>query len=159
MANSFTSISFLIAFYRFTKKNAVRSAMLKAMVNSKTDSILKNAKIDLSKMPPCISSLRPHLKRGNYRAAQWELSHEAHSEMPSPTNHGWLINEETGIIEPRWCDDELVPQRLIDLLADENDNHQATYASSLSESDSDSESDYNKNELSDDSDFNDDDFI
>ena len=132
--------------------NAVRAAMLKSMVNSKTDAILKNAKVDLSRMPPCLSSLRPHILRVNYRVAQWKRSHETHPSIPSATEHGWRMSEDSGILEQVWCDGEIVPQRLIDLLADHESRENETPEEGLSDSDSDTGSDYDPDELSDDAD-------
>ena len=80
--------------------------MLKAMVNYKTDTIIKNAGVNFPRMPPSLSSLRPHLRRVNYRVAQWKQSDEPHPAIPSPLEHGWCLMN--GDLEPIWCDEEIV---------------------------------------------------
>ena len=115
--------------------------MLKAMVSNKTDSIIKNAKVDLSRIPPCLLSVHPHLRRVNYLFTQWKRSDEPHPASPSLIKNGWCFNY--GVSEPFWSDEEIVPQRLVDLLAedcDENNNEYHVIDNNLSHCDSDLES-------------------
>ena len=69
--------------------NEVRAVMLKAMVKEKIEGIIIKGKVDLTRMPPCLSSLRPHIQRVNYRAALWKRAHEPFPNIPPATDHGW----------------------------------------------------------------------
>ena len=94
--------------------NEVRAAMLKDMVKETEEGVTIKGKVDLTRMPPCLSSLRPHLLRVNYRAGIWKRANENCPEIPSATSHGWRLMPE-GHLEPVWCDGEIVPQTLTDL--------------------------------------------
>ena len=107
-------------------------------------------------MPLCLSSLRHLLRRVNYPVAQWKRSDEPHPALPSQTEHGWCLSN--GVLEPVWCDEEIVPQSLVDLLAedcDENNNEYHVIDNNLSHCDSDLESEQHRCESSDDSDYDD----
>ena len=78
-----------------------------------------SSKVDLSKLPQCLSSLEPHMQRVNYRLAQWKRSHENIVECPPPEEHGWVLSE-NNILEPLWCNAPNLPAHLVDLLANQN---------------------------------------
>ena len=99
---------------KMKKVNEVRAAMLKDMVKETDEGITIKRKVDLVKMPPCLSSLRPHLLRVNYRAGMWKRAHENCPDIPAATSHGWCLMP-GGHLEPQWCDGEIVPQTLADL--------------------------------------------
>ena len=135
---------------RMKEVNKVRSAMLQKMVGSKTDKILSKAKVDLSKLPPCQRCLLPHIRRANYRVAQWKASHFKKPYIPPPTDHGWV--KEGELLEPLWSDGPILPNRLIDILAerineldedtvdddgDDNDDNENDSSSDESDSDED----------------------
>ena len=89
------------------------------MVGAKSDRILSNSRVDLSRMPPPRCSLRPHRERVNYRVAEWKHSHINNFNRPSPTNHGWkLVND---LLEPIWSDAPTLPACLLDLYPKESE--------------------------------------
>ena len=92
--------------------------MLKKMVGEE-QTITSSSKVDLSKLPPCRRSLVPHIRRVNYRAGQWKLSHVHKPEIPTPTDHGWVILE--GTLEPVWSEGPVLPARLVDILCSDHD--------------------------------------
>ena len=65
----------------------VRALMLQKMVGA-DNNLSASSKVDLSELPPCLSSLEPHMQRVNYRLAQWKRSHENIVECPPPEEHG-----------------------------------------------------------------------
>lgn len=65
----------------------VRAVMLQKMVGA-NNNLSASSKVDLSKLPQCLSSLEPHMQRVNYRLAQWKRSHENIVECPIPEEHG-----------------------------------------------------------------------
>ena len=56
----------------------------------------------------------PHIKRVNYRVAQWKHSDVNVVDLPTPTEHGWQINHR--ILESVWSEGPVLPLRLVDLL-------------------------------------------
>ena len=121
--------------------------MLKKMAGE-GQTITKSSKVDLSRLPLCHSSLVPHIKRVNYRVAQWKRSHIKKPDIPSPTDHRWELSE--GVLEPLWSDGPVLPARVVDIL-DFDVNMEAENDSS-DESDMggpDSECDYSSDEDSD----------
>ena len=96
--------------------NTVRAKMLKKMVGEDND-LTKESKIDLSKLPPCLNSLIPHINRVNHRVACYKRANSPIFEKPKPheANQGWSIND-SGILEPLWTIGPCLPQSLIDLM-------------------------------------------
>ena len=88
---------------------------LKKMVGE-DESLTSKSKVDLSKLPPCRSSLHPHIQRVNFRVAQWKRSHIPIYEMPDPLEHGWVKNDEQ--LEPKWSVGDIMPQSLVDIIPD-----------------------------------------
>jgi hypothetical protein len=97
-------------------------------------------------------SLVPHCRRVNYRAAQFKCAHLNYPETPSPKGHGWIPTNETllvndvacneAVLEPVWSEGPILPDRLIDLVTEDN-----------SGSDSDDEEDEDNDDDSDESDM------
>ena len=56
----------------------------------------------------------------NYCTAQWKRAKEGFVDMPSPTQHGWVV-EDTHI-EPVWSEGPILPIRQVDILAGGQDN-------------------------------------
>ena len=108
---------------RMCSTDDVRAVMVKKMVGD-GDTITTSPKIDLSKLPPCRRSLLPHIKRVNYRVAQWKRSHIKTLEVPAPKDHGWALNED--ILEPVWSEGPVMPSKVVYILAsdmgDQQDN-------------------------------------
>ena len=67
---------------KVTSVNKVRSIMVKTATGGTSSSLKQMKKVDLSKMPPCRSSLIPHIKRANFRNRLFKLSHEPTPEIP-----------------------------------------------------------------------------
>ena len=70
-------------------------------------------------MPPCRKCLREHLKRVNNQVGIWKRAHIAKPAYPEPTHdNGWQCV--VGMIEPKWVSGDFIPQRLADVLVEEN---------------------------------------
>ena len=111
--------TFTCVMYGYAKDssiNLVRAKMLKKMVGEDND-LTKESKIDLSKLPPCLNSLIPHINRVNHRVAGYKRANVPIFEKPKPNDadQGWTINE-YGILEPVWTIGPCLPQSLIDLM-------------------------------------------
>ena len=106
-------VCFLYGFPRVKEVNTVRTLMLRKMVGE-SGAIRSSSKVDLSKLPPCKQSLVPHIKRANYRAAQWKKADIPIQEIPPPTEHGWTKCED--YIEPVWSEGPVLPSCLEDIL-------------------------------------------
>ncbi|KAJ8405152.1 hypothetical protein AAFF_G00321430 [Aldrovandia affinis] len=76
--------------------------------------------IDLSTFPPCKRVLLEHMKRVNFQVCVWKRAHEHYPEIPSPLDHGFHINSETGKLEPLWFEGDVIPKALVDVLAEED---------------------------------------
>lgn len=105
----------MYGFPRLSSVDAVRAVMLKKMVGE-GDKIVRSSKVDLSKLPPCRRSLLPHIKRVNYRVAQWKRSDVRTSQCPDPSAHGWELNT-LGVLDPVWSEGPILPTALVDILA------------------------------------------
>ena len=96
--------------------------------------------IDLTALPPCLSSLKQHIKRVNYQTAIWKGANVPLLEIPSVEEHGWKLGD--GGIEPVWCEGPVMPRELSDLLdRDMGSDSEEEYMSSISSSNDDSDSD------------------
>ena len=91
----------------------LRASKLKQMVGKSKK--LSKKKIDISRLPPlkqCLT-LSQHIKRVNYRVAQWKRSHWSNVPLPCPTDHGWRRARDS--LVPEWSDGPAIPDTL-DLL-------------------------------------------
>ena len=71
-------------------------------------------------------------------------AHEAFPELPSPTSHGWTIDDETNTLEPVWSEGPILPVSLADLVTpdiSENMNEQCEFVEEDLFSDEDEEDD------------------
>ena len=91
--------------------------MLKKMLGGDTDKIKKKANVDLSKLPPCQNTFGPHVDRVNYKTCINKLSHIAKPQFPSSESNGWITDKD-GILQPYWSYGPILPDRLVDILAD-----------------------------------------
>ncbi|KAJ8386349.1 hypothetical protein AAFF_G00174460 [Aldrovandia affinis] len=66
--------------------------------------------VDLSTFPPCKEVLLEHMKRVNFQVCVWKRAHEHYPEIPSPLDHGFHINSETGKLEPLWFEGASSPK-------------------------------------------------
>ena len=123
-------VCYLYGYPRVKRVNEVRGLMLKKMVGD-DESITRKSKVDLSWLPPCKQSLIPHIKRANYRVAQWTMANIAMPEVPPPIEHGW-IRHPGELIEPVWTEGPVLPTCLEDIL-----QHQVEESTSEDESQED----------------------
>ena len=75
--------------------------------------------IDMSLLPPCRDTLVMHIRRVNYQAYIWNLADKATACIPSPVEHGWLLND--GVLDFKWMQGDLMPQDLADVLVEAPD--------------------------------------
>ena len=108
----------MYGFPRFKSIDEVRVHILRRKCEK--NGILDPKKnIDLANLPPCSSSLKEHTKRVNYQVRIWKLAEENFPEKPEPIHHGWK-RVENGL-EPSWCEKDILPTQLVDLLDDLGD--------------------------------------
>ena len=136
--------SFVCAMYgypRVKSVDTVRLIRIENMVKGKSDKILKSAKVDLSRIPPCRRSLIPHIRRANYGLSQWKQAHIPFVELPSPTDHGWTFSDNH--LEPIWSEGPILPESLMDIIKVSNDE-KSQYECNKDDEDSDSDEDTNE---------------
>ena len=118
---------FTCIMYRYPRVkslNEARANMHQKIVGEDNDLTMKS-KVDFSRLPPCQDSAIPHFYRVNHRVGVFKRGLQQIPEIPKcyDPNQGWLKNDET--IEPIWSLGPILPQSLIDLLIDENnDDHE-----------------------------------
>jgi len=88
--------------------------------------------VDISLLPICKSTLLMHIKRANYQAFTWNCADHAKPQVPTPENHGWKFDE-SGRLVIDWMMDSPLPDELLDIVADQEDDNS---------SDEDNEVDY-----------------
>ena len=64
-------------------------------------------------LPPTSDSLTLHLKRANYQAFVWRNSLVAMQELPSPENHGWILENEA--LKPVLMNKDPAPRSILEL--------------------------------------------
>ena len=74
--------------------------------------------VDLSTFPPCKGVLLQHIRRVNFPVCV-KRANKHYPEIPSPVNHGFHINTETGKLEPLWVEGDVIPKALVNVLAEE----------------------------------------
>ena len=73
---------------------------------------------DTSLILPSQGSLNEHSRRANFQAAIWKRAHLPEYDVPAPTDgHGWEVSK--GSMEPEWNSTDMLPQSIVDLLAEE----------------------------------------
>ena len=97
------------------KLNFARYNILKKKCH--TNNELDSSKsVDLSSLPPCLGTLLQHIKRSNLQLGIWKRAQENFQEVPDATDHGWI--KENITLEPLWCEGDILPRQLADLLED-----------------------------------------
>lgn len=76
---------------------------------------LKKGEMESSQLPPCRDTLWQHSLRANYQAALWRSSLEADPEVPSPDNHGWVVND--GQLSIKWMTGSPAPDVVLQLMS------------------------------------------
>ncbi len=94
----------------------VRAKLLRKMVGE-DEKLTSKSKIDLARLPPCHSALKPHVQRVNHRVALYKQADEPILCTPKPyeDGQGWMGTDE-GVLEPVWSCGHILPTSLVDLL-------------------------------------------
>jgi len=114
--------------------NQLRCDIFKSRYNSNSSTkacSIENG-VDLSLIPPCLSSLRMHCLRVNYQTFIWRHSHQAFSDIPSPVGNGWKMDDD-GNLSIEWTDGDVLPQQLVDILASAEPKESSSVSSDISE--------------------------
>ena len=100
---------------RFTSVDELRLFKLKEKCEGKPTTVMRN--IDMSALPLCRKCLIQHVRRVNYQLSIWKNSHIAQPNIPvASERHGWTrVN---GVLQPLWIEEQVLPQRLADILQD-----------------------------------------
>ena len=77
----------------------------------------KGGKVDPDALPPCKATLSLHINRANYQAAIWRRATMSLPVVPPPSNHGWIIDNDTDVISVRWLKTKPAPEEILDLLS------------------------------------------
>lgn len=75
----------------------------------------KRGAIESSQLPPCRDCLYMHVQRSNYQAAIWKSCLQTSPVVPSPTLHGWTIND--GKLAIHWMRSAPAPEMVLELLS------------------------------------------
>ena len=65
-------------------------------------------------LPPTRGAFEPAVRRSNFQAFIWERADQQYPIIPSPAEHGWLI--ENGCLVPVMCDLPCAPETLLQLI-------------------------------------------
>ena len=130
---------------RFSDIDEVRHVIIKSKCKENSDMISPSAHLELLSLPPCRKTLVQHIRRCNYQVAIWKRAHIAKVVPPSPTEgHGWRYDGNR--LEPLWCEGDVLPPRLVDVLVQNEDEQsddeiEMDIEDSLSDDDQNSDSD------------------
>ena len=90
---------------RQSSVDVVRAILLRKMVGrgGGDEKLTVNSKVDLTRLPPCRSALKPHIQRVNHRTALYKRAHGPIVEKPKSYDEGqgWMRTAE-GVLEPLW---------------------------------------------------------
>ena len=120
-------------FPRFSSLDVLRYHLLeKKCINNDTLDPKRN--VDLSAFPPCQKTLKQHIQRTTYQVGILKRAFDQFPEVPDPEDSGWVKN--IGVLEPLWCEGEILPACLADLVKDDGDAEEEYYEEEF-DSDSD----------------------
>lgn len=98
--------------------NKVRATIVRQRFTPGDDRPMSHRRgLDLSQLPPCRNALVKHIKRANYQAMIWRQASQARPDLPSPDENGW-VQTDNGTLEIDWCDGQILPSEIVDILAD-----------------------------------------
>ena len=82
------------------------------------EKLTSKSKVDLGRLPPCYSALKPYVQRVNHGVALYKRAHQAIVEKPRPyeEDQGWLRNDSNNMLEPIWSCGGILPTALLDIL-------------------------------------------
>ena len=96
--------------------DVVRAKLLRKMMGEDKKLTCKS-KVDLARLTPCHSALKPHVQRANHRVASYKRANESILEKTKPYDDGQgCIRTEDGLLEPVWSCGSVLPNSLVDLL-------------------------------------------
>ena len=100
---------------RMKDVDEVRAKLIKRRCGQNSDKLDVKKNIDLAKLPPPRRCLREHIKRTNYQVAIWKRANIAIIDAPEASeDNGWVLVD--GRLEPCWCDGEIIPTKMADIL-------------------------------------------
>uniref|UniRef100_UPI00358FA82B uncharacterized protein n=1 Tax=Myxine glutinosa TaxID=7769 RepID=UPI00358FA82B len=100
---------------RESSVDIVRAKLLRKMVGE-DKTLTSKSKVDLARLPPCQSALKPHIQRVNHRVALYKRADQPIIEKPKPyEEQGWIRTDE-GLLKPMWSSGPILPTSLVDLL-------------------------------------------
>ena len=101
---------------RESSVDVVRTKLLRKMVGE-DQKLASRSKVDLARLSPCRSVLKPHIQRVNHLAALYKRANGSILEKPNPYDdgQGW-VNTHEGVLEPVWSCGPIMPTSLVDLL-------------------------------------------
>ena len=108
----------------------------------KENQLNPNKSTQWSSLPPPRSCLREHITRVNHQVAIWKRAHIPKPVVSLPTeDNGWILVNK--VIEPKWCDGDILPTHLADILdkAIETENEYRLSDGSTNEISTDDKSD------------------
>uniref|UniRef100_UPI00358DFFF2 uncharacterized protein isoform X2 n=1 Tax=Myxine glutinosa TaxID=7769 RepID=UPI00358DFFF2 len=87
---------------RESSVDVVRAKLLRKMVGE-DKKLTSKSKVDLARLTPCHSALKPHVQRVNHRVALYKRADEAILEKPKlyDEGQGWMRTDE-GVLKPVW---------------------------------------------------------
>ena len=102
---------------RETSVDGARVKLLRKMVGD-GEKLTSKSKVDLGRLPPGYSALKPYVQRVNHRVALCKRAHQAIVEKPKPyeEGEGWLRNDSNNMLEPIWSCGGILPTALVDIL-------------------------------------------
>ena len=102
---------------RETSIDGARVKLLRKMVGD-GEKLTSKSKVDLGRLPPCYSALKPYVQRVNHRVALYKRAHQAIVEKPKPyeEDQGWSRNDSNNMLEPIWSCGGILPTALVDIL-------------------------------------------
>jgi hypothetical protein len=85
---------------RESSVDVVRAKLLHKMVGE-DEKLTSKSKVDLARLPPCHSALKPHIQRANHRVALYKRADEPILEKLKPYDEGqgWMRTDEE-VLEP-----------------------------------------------------------
>jgi len=131
--------SFTCSMYRQTAKVSKVNDLRLIRINelcTKQNRLVPSGNVDIGKLPPYRRSLSQHIWRANHRVGTWKRAHIPEPTIPKASQgHGWEEIED-GCMDPLWCDGDVFPRELLDIVQDISQSVDEDHAS-----DADSEND------------------
>ena len=132
---------------------ARHTLLLKKVPQNKTNIPSKLKSFDPATLPPCLSALEQKISRVNFVSHVWTNAHKPDINEWDPLKHGWVKEETTGNLVPKWFEGDRVPNNLFyeetemgnDNLSESDDGGEDNDKGSNSESDDYSDCDIDNN--------------